>query len=77
MKYMKTALYDKHIQYGGNIIPFAGYLLPTHYTGINEEHKNVRKNAGLFDVSHMGEITIYGENSMEFMEFVLKLPWSC
>jgi aminomethyltransferase len=67
---MKTALYDKHIQYGGNIIPFAGYLLPTHYTGINEEHKNVRKNAGLFDVSHMGEITIYGENSIEFLNMI-------
>ena len=67
MKNKKTPLYEKHIENGGNMVPFAGYLLPTHYTGINNEHKNVRKNAGLFDVSHMGEILVSGKNSVDFL----------
>lgn len=67
MKNRQTALYTKHIKNGGNIVSFAGYLLPTHYTGINNEHKNVRKNAGLFDVSHMGEIIVKGNNAKDFL----------
>ena len=67
MKNNKTALYKKHIENGGNIVPFAGYLLPSHYTGINNEHNNVRKYAGLFDVSHMGEIIVSGDKAKEFL----------
>ena len=53
----KTPLYDVHVEEGGKIVPFAGYLLPVQYgTGVIQEHMAVRQQAGLFDVSHMGEI---------------------
>ena len=48
---LKTPLYNKHIALKGNMVSFGGYLLPTHYTSINLEHKLVRSKAGLFDVS--------------------------
>lgn len=54
---LKTPLYDAHVKAGGKIVPFAGYLLPVQYeTGVIKEHMAVRTQAGLFDVSHMGEI---------------------
>lgn len=70
MENSKTVLYEKHVKNGGNIVPFAGYLLPTHYTGINNEHNNVRKYAGLFDVSHMGEIIVSGKKAKDFLNRV-------
>ncbi len=52
----KTPLYDVHVEEGGKIVPFAGYLLPVQYgTGVIQEHMAVRQQAGLFDVSHMGD----------------------
>ena len=51
----KTVLYDKHIALNGKMIPFAGYLMPVQYEGVNIEHLHVRSSVGLFDVSHMGE----------------------
>lgn len=61
----KTPLYEKHIEAGGKIVPFAGYLLPVQYeTGIIAEHMAVRENAGLFDVSHMGEILLKGKDAL-------------
>lgn len=63
---LKTPLYDIHIKYGGKPVPFAGYLLPIQYsTGITAEHMATRTAAGLFDVSHMGEILIEGENALK------------
>jgi aminomethyltransferase len=59
----KTPLYEKHCELGGNIIDFGGWELPVQYTGIIEEHEQVRKAAGLFDVSHMGEITVKGADA--------------
>ena len=57
----KTPLYDAHVALGGKIVPFAGYLLPVEYpTGVIAEHRAVRAQAGLFDVSHMGEATLRG-----------------
>lgn len=57
----KTPLYDVHVEEGGKIVPFAGYLLPVQYkTGVIKEHMAVREQAGLFDVSHMGEIKVSG-----------------
>ena len=56
----KTELYDSHISLGGNMVSFGGFLLPTHYSGINHEHEIVRSKVGLFDVSHMGEFIISG-----------------
>jgi len=61
---IKTPLYDRHAALGANIVPFAGYLLPVQYSGVIEEHEAVRGKAGLFDVSHMGEILVYGRDAL-------------
>ncbi len=67
----KTPLYDQHIKAGGRIIPFAGYLLPVQYTGVIAEHMAVRHNAGLFDVSHMGEIMLQGGGALSALNMLL------
>jgi len=64
----KTPLYDKHCELGGKIVDFHGWALPVQYSGIIEEHKRVRSAAGLFDVSHMGEITVEGPDATEFIQ---------
>jgi aminomethyltransferase len=64
----KTPLYEKHSKLGGKIIEFGGWLLPVQYTGIIEEHEHVRTAAGLFDVSHMGEITVKGIEATQFIQ---------
>lgn len=61
----KTPLYDVHLEWGGKIVPFAGYLLPVQYQGIIEEHLAVREAAGLFDVSHMGELLFTGADALQ------------
>ncbi|MFA5561522.1 MAG: glycine cleavage system aminomethyltransferase GcvT [Eubacteriales bacterium] len=62
---LKTALYDWHVAGGGKMVPFAGYLLPVQYeTGIIAEHMAVRTKAGLFDVSHMGEVLYEGKDAL-------------
>ncbi len=61
----KTPLYDAHVQCGGKIVPFAGYLLPVQYEkGVIAEHQAVRNQAGLFDVSHMGEADVRGRTAL-------------
>jgi aminomethyltransferase len=61
----KTPLYDCHIAHKGKIVPFAGYLLPVQYeSGVIKEHMSVRTNAGLFDVSHMGEVVFAGKDAL-------------
>jgi len=60
----KTPLYDIHTELGGKIVPFGGYLLPIQYTGIIEEHMAVREKAGIFDVSHMGEVQLSGPDAL-------------
>jgi aminomethyltransferase len=60
----KTPLYDAHVAHKGRMIPFTGYLLPVQYTGIVDEHVAVRTAAGLFDVSHMGELTVEGPDAL-------------
>lgn len=68
----KTPLYDAHVALGGKIVPFGGYLLPVQYKdGILKEHKAVRETAGLFDVSHMGEITVRGQGALSFLNYLL------
>ncbi len=62
----KTHLYDCHIRAGGKMVPFAGYLLPVQYdTGVITEHMAVRTEAGLFDVSHMGEVILKGRDALD------------
>ena len=65
-----TVFTDKHIALGAKMAPFAGYNMPISYTSINEEHQTVRKNAGVFDVSHMGEFMLKGENALDLIQRV-------
>jgi aminomethyltransferase len=67
---LKTALYDVHVKLGAKIVPFAGYEMPVSYTGIVDEHLNVRENIGVFDVSHMGEFEVEGENAEALLQYV-------
>ncbi|MDC0517290.1 hypothetical protein OAN53_01615 [Porticoccaceae bacterium] len=65
----KTVFYDHHLAAGGKMVPFAGYLMPVQYSsGIMQEHLHCRDNAGLFDVSHMGQIIIEGEGAAQALE---------
>ena len=64
----KTPLYAKHEALFGRIVPFAGYLLPVQYpSGVIAEHMAVREKAGIFDVSHMGEVSCYGANALSYL----------
>ncbi len=67
----KTPLYETHVALGGKIVPFAGYLLPVQYEGVIAEHNAVRNHAGLFDVSHMGEITCIGKDALANLNHLL------
>ena len=62
------ALKDKHIALGAKLVPFAGYNMPVQYSGLSEEHINVRENLGVFDVSHMGEFYVKGEEAIELLQ---------
>lgn len=64
----KTFLYDDHVKLGAKMVDFAGWDMPVQYTSIIEEHNNVRNNAGLFDVSHMGEIFVYGKEAVTYLQ---------
>lgn len=62
-----TPLYDHHAKHGGKLVEYGGWALPVQYEGIVAEHKAVREGCGLFDVSHMGELTVEGERSQAFL----------
>ncbi len=69
---LKTPLYDIHVVEGGKLVPFAGYLLPVQYsTGVVREHMAVRQQAGLFDVSHMGEIVLSGPSALDSLNYLM------
>lgn len=63
-----TPFTQKHIELGAKMAEFAGYNMPISYSGINEEHHTVRKNAGVFDVSHMGEFILKGEKALDLIQ---------
>jgi len=65
-----TPFTEKHIALGAKMAAFAGYNMPISYTGINDEHQAVRTNAGVFDVSHMGEFILKGENALDLIQRV-------
>src|SRR6476661_1387776 len=65
-----TPFTDKHIALGAKMAEFAGYNMPISYSSINEEHQTVRRNAGVFDVSHMGEFMLKGENALDLIQRV-------
>ncbi len=64
----KTPNYDMHVKYGGKVVDFGGWALSVQFSGILEEHKIVREKVGLFDVSHMGEATVVGEQALPFLQ---------
>lgn len=66
----KTPLYNIHKSLGARLVPFAGWEMPVQYSGVMDEHKAVRNAAGLFDVSHMGEIEINGPGALDFVQLV-------
>ncbi len=69
---LKTPLYQNHVVCGGKIVAFAGYLLPVQYeTGVIAEHNAVRTKAGLFDVSHMGEVILKGKDALANLQYLL------
>jgi glycine cleavage system T protein (aminomethyltransferase) len=65
-----TPFTQKHISLGAKMAEFAGYNMPISYTGINDEHAAVRNNAGVFDVSHMGEFILKGEHALDLIQRV-------
>ena len=65
-----TALTEKHIALGAKMVPFAGYNMPVQYEGVNVEHETVRNGVGVFDVSHMGEFLLSGENALDLIQKV-------
>jgi len=68
---MKTTPFTKkHLALGAKMVEFAGYTMPISYTGINDEHQAVRTNAGVFDVSHMGEFIVKGEHALDLIQRV-------
>ena len=67
----KTALYKNHLELNAKMVDFAGYLMPVQYEGVNIEHNSVKNNVGVFDVSHMGEFYVHGEEAETFLQSVL------
>jgi aminomethyltransferase len=65
-----TALNDTHVALGAKMVPFAGYNMPVQYEGVNAEHETVRKDVGVFDVSHMGEFLISGPEALDLIQKV-------
>jgi aminomethyltransferase len=67
----KTVLYAKHVEYGGKIVDFAGFMMPVNYGSQVDEHHQVRSDAGMFDVSHMTIVDIYGDHVTEYLQYLL------
>ncbi|HAL95423.1 MAG TPA: glycine cleavage system aminomethyltransferase GcvT [Chitinophagaceae bacterium] len=70
MSVKNTPFYQQHIALGAKMAPFAGYNMPISYSGINDEHLTVRKTAGVFDVSHMGEFILKGPDALDLIQRV-------
>ena len=67
----RTPLYARHVALGARMVPFAGFEMPVQYEGVIPEHKAVRGDAGVFDVSHMGEMHVDGPTAQEFLQAML------
>ncbi len=68
---LRTPLHDRHVALGARMVPFAGWEMPVQYAGVIEEHRAVRTDAGVFDVSHMGELEVEGPRAHVFLQGVL------
>src|SRR5215510_798284 len=64
----RTSLYECHVRAGARLVPFAGWEMPVQYGGVAEEHMAVRTRAGLFDVSHMGEVFVEGRGALSTLQ---------
>src|ERR687886_36343 len=67
----RTPLHDRHVAAGARLVPFAGWEMPVQYEGIRAEHVAVRRSAGVFDVSHMGQVETAGPDADAFLQRVL------
>src|SRR3989344_9538976 len=67
----RTALYEEHVRAGGRMVDFGGWELPVQYTGVMDEHTTCRTAAGLFDVSHMGEVFAEGSDAELFLNYLV------
>lgn len=67
----KTPIYDEHVKLGGKVVDYAGWFLPVQYEGLVQEHEAVRNEAGIFDVSHMGEIVVKGKDALAYLQYLL------
>lgn len=70
MENKRTCLYDKHVALGALISPFGGFDMPIQYSGIIDEHQAVRQHSGVFDVSHMGEVTVRGKDAERYVNHI-------
>jgi aminomethyltransferase len=70
MENKRTCLYDKHVALGALISPFAGFEMPIQYTDITDEHQAVRTACGVFDVSHMGEVSVKGKDAERYVQHI-------
>jgi aminomethyltransferase len=68
---LRTPLYDRHLALGARMVPFAGWEMPVQYEGVIPEHRAVREDAGVFDVSHMGEIEVEGPKAGDLLQSLL------
>src|SRR2546430_16250541 len=68
---LRTPLYDRHVEAGARLVPFAGWEMPVQYQGVIPEHLAVRRDCGVFDVSHMGELEIEGSRARELIQSLL------
>ena len=67
----RTPLYERHIAAGGKLVPFAGWEMPVQYAGVRQEHLAVRRDVGVFDVSHMGQVETRGPQALDFLQRLL------
>ena len=67
----RTPLFERHVAAGARMVPFAGWEMPVQYEGVIPEHRAVRTDAGVFDVSHMGEIEVEGPTARDLLQATL------
>ena len=68
---LRTPLYERHVALGARMVPFAGWEMPVQYEGVIQEHRAVRTDAGVFDVSHMGEFEVEGPRADKLLQGLL------
>ena len=67
----RTPVYESYAKYDATVVPYAGWEMPVEFIGLVPEHHKVRQDAGIFDVSHMGEITVKGKDALKFVNYLV------